>query len=520
MNLNDIDISRHIFMPLMNHIKSNDHYIAIILLLFVTLTRMLTVPASLWEWDDMLFARALQNYDLTLHAPHPPGFPVFFAMSRVVYWLLKDEYLALTTISLIFSSLLAPAIYYFYLTILKDRRIAFAGALLTCFVPNVWFYSGSARSDVVSFTIGIIGLTLIIRGLESEALLIAGCAVFGLGMGVRVTLLPVMGPIIGLIFLVRLRRRQWRPVMLALLTGIFCLLVWFIPFILNVTWEKYRLVMNEHSQYIMQNDTIFSGGRLTSRFNRYLNDIWGRSWIKVPIYLSSLLGIYILIKKDRWRDVGLLALGGLPYMAFTFILNTPANAPLYSLPFIPFFTGLAACGLIKLPDLIPRIRNWAIPTNLGFYSVLLLTILSAYWIYPVIKMRHYEVSPPIRALNYLKSTIDPDRDTICYDWMFTPFVDFYFPQMKKLPFNKCNNVRLNLNNPNMTGEGRLIGLTNVPVSGVPQVEFRWDAKEQYQKRLLRLSQGIYLSAYVSELSANPRAHSTTGAAPLPSALPH
>jgi hypothetical protein len=485
----------------MNYIKSNDRYIALILLLFVTLARLLTFPASLWEWDDILFARALQNYDLTVGAPHPPGFPVFIAMSRVAYWLLKDEYLALTTISLIFSSLLAPALYYFYLTILKDRRVAFAGSLLCCFVPNVWVYSGSARSDEVGLTIGIIGLTLIIKGLESQASLIAGCAIFGLGMGVRVTLLPVMGPTIGLIFLARLQRRQWQPVMLALLAGIFCLLVWFIPFILNVTWEKYRMVMDAQSQYVMDHDSIFSGGRLTSRFNRYLNDIWGRSWIKVPIYLFSFLGIYILIKKDRWRDAGLLALGCLPYMAFTFTLNTAANAPLYSLPFIPFFTGLAACGMIKLPDLIPRIRGWMIPTNLGLYSVLLLTILSAYWVYPVIEMRHNEVSPPIRALNYIKSNIEPGRDTICYDWMFTPYVDFYFPQIKKLPFDKCNNVRPNLINPNATGEGRLIGLTNVPVSGVPQVEFRWDAKEQYQKRLLRLSQGIYLSAYVSELSA-------------------
>jgi len=491
----------------MNHIKSNDRYIALILLLFVTLARLLSFPASLWEWDDILFARALQNYDLTTHAPHPPGFPVFFAMSRVAYWLLKDEYLALTTISLIFSSLLAPALYYFYMTIFKDRRIAFAGTLLCCFVPNVWVYSGSARSDEVGFTIGIIGLTLIIRGLESQASLIAGCAIFGLGMGVRVTLLPVMGPTIGLIFLARLQRRQWRPVMLASLAGILCLLVWFIPFILNVTWEKYRMVMDVQSQYIMRNDSIFSGGRLTSRFNRYLNDIWGRSWIKAPIYLFSFLGIYILIKKDRWRDAGLLALACLPYMAFTFILNAPANAPLYSLPFIPFFIGFAACGLIKLPDLIPGIRGRVAPTNLGFYSVLLLTILSAYWTYPVIKMRHNEVSPPIRALNYLKSNIEPDRDTICYDWMFTPYVNFYFPQVKKLPIDKCINIRPEHINPNATGEGRLIGLTNVPVSGAPQVEFSWDAKEQYQKRLLHLSQGVYLSAYVSELSANPNVDS-------------
>jgi hypothetical protein len=149
-------------------IKTNDHLIALGLFLLCIATRLIAIHASLWEWDDILFARALHKYDLTTHSPHPPGFPVFVAMARVVYWITGNEDRALTTVAFIFASLVAPALFYFYREVLKDRAIAFAGALLGSFAPLVWVYGGAGRSDGVAFTLGIIGLTLDIRGLHYQ----------------------------------------------------------------------------------------------------------------------------------------------------------------------------------------------------------------------------------------------------------------------------------------------------------------------------------------------------------------
>src|SRR5262244_410135 len=72
--------------------RTNDLGIAFGLLLLCVVTRIIAVPASLWEWDDILFARSLHKYDLIAHSPHPPGFPVFVAMTRAAYWALKDEH--------------------------------------------------------------------------------------------------------------------------------------------------------------------------------------------------------------------------------------------------------------------------------------------------------------------------------------------------------------------------------------------------------------------------------------------
>src|SRR5215468_2772331 len=69
----------------------NDVRIVTGLLILCVATRLIAVPASLWEWDDILFARALHKYDLATHSPHPPGFPILVAMARLAFWVLHDE---------------------------------------------------------------------------------------------------------------------------------------------------------------------------------------------------------------------------------------------------------------------------------------------------------------------------------------------------------------------------------------------------------------------------------------------
>ena len=44
-------------------------------------------PVSPFEWDEILFMRAMAKYDVAAHAPHPPGYPAFVALAKPVYWL-------------------------------------------------------------------------------------------------------------------------------------------------------------------------------------------------------------------------------------------------------------------------------------------------------------------------------------------------------------------------------------------------------------------------------------------------
>src|SRR5262249_20155764 len=146
--------------------------------------------------------------------------------------------------------------------------------------------------------------------------LIAGCAVFGLAMGVRVTLLPVMGPVIAMVFLARLRRREWRLVAISLAAGTICVLVWYVPLIYHVTWRVYRWVMNIHTQFAWEKDSIFANTEnsiLSYRFQRFFIDIWGARWIMVSLYLLSAIGLIALAFRRQWRAIGWMVLSFGPF---------------------------------------------------------------------------------------------------------------------------------------------------------------------------------------------------------------
>jgi len=480
--------------------QTNDIGIALGLLLLCFVTRLIAVPASLWEWDDILFAQALHRYNLVDNNPHPPGFPVFVAMTRVANWALKDDHLALATVSMIFASFLAPALFYFYREIFQDRRIAFAGALLGSFAPSVWVHSGAGRSDEVALTLGVIGLTLVIHGLQSQRSLIAGCAVFGLAMGVRVTLLPVMGPVIALVFLTRLWRREWKPVAAALAAGIIFGIVWLAPFLYYVPWNDFRYVMRTHSQFAWETDSIFAhnvNGDLSYRLRRFFIEIWGGRWIMHTIYTLSALGLIALALKRRWKAIGWMALAFLPFMTFVLILNTPLSAPLYTLPYIPLFIGLATCGLIMVPRLFGADERGRALKNLGLFLAIGLTIGVAEWTYPAIKLLHYEVSPSVRAAQYIKQKLDPKKDVLYMDEVFLPHAIYYLPGSRMVVHDYQTNLEANLINP-ISDWPPSIGLTIDPYPSEDRKDFRWTSNKRGERRLRPLSLGRYFEAYVGD----------------------
>jgi hypothetical protein len=483
-------------------ILTNDHLIALGLFLLCIATRFIAIPASLWEWDDILFARALHKFDPASHSPHPPGFPVFVAMTRAAYWVVGDEHRALTTVAFIFASLVAPALFYLYRAVLEDRRIALAGALLGSFTPNVWVHSGAGRSDGVAFTLGIIGLTLVIRGIQSQRSLIAGCAVFGLAMGVRTTLLPVMGPAIALAFLIRLRR-QWRGVIAAVAVGTICVLVWYLPMIYYLTWPAYRAALDNQSQYVLTTDTIFAEVQTLKlffyRLRRFFEHIWGTRWIMYSVYVFALTGLITLAAKRQWKTIGLMAILFLPYLIFTFILNTRLIAPLYALPYTPLFTGLAACGLIMAPRWLFHSGRWRALRNSGLFLAVCLTVVIAGWTYPAIGLLHREVSPPVRAFNHLKKILDPENDLLLYGTIFLPHASLYLPNHRKAILEESLDPGNNLI-WSLADLPRVIRLTGDPILSRSGEHFIWTSSEVGAERLLKPSTERYSGAHITEIS--------------------
>jgi hypothetical protein len=155
------------------------------------------------------------------------------------------------------------------------------------------------------------------------------------------------------------------------------------------------------------------------------------------------------------------------------------------MPYIPFFTGLAAYGIISLGDLaFPKI------SSAGLYAAALLALLAALWVWPLVKARHTELSPPIRAIQYLKQHVDPEKDTLCYTGMYWPHLRLVFPQTGRFEMEKC---------PAQSGKGKIFALTSTPLSIASSAEYHWSVNDKQRRSLIRLSLGLYMDAYVTEI---------------------
>src|SRR4051812_43614728 len=112
------------------------------------LSRFLALARSPWDWDEVQFMRGVRAYDVSLHAPHPPGYPIYIALAKLLRFVIGNDFRALQAIVVVAGIALFPIIFFLARELGFTMRTALLGATLTAFLPNVWFYGGTAMSDI------------------------------------------------------------------------------------------------------------------------------------------------------------------------------------------------------------------------------------------------------------------------------------------------------------------------------------------------------------------------------------
>src|SRR5688572_28049340 len=128
----------------------------------VAITRWPALSRTLWDWDEALFALALRDFDVRFYHPHPPGFPLFIGLAKLVPH--ADAFHALQAIAFVASLLVFPAAFFLVRALRAGTFVAIAAGLLLAFFPNVWFYGGTALSDVPSMVLSLFACALLLRG--------------------------------------------------------------------------------------------------------------------------------------------------------------------------------------------------------------------------------------------------------------------------------------------------------------------------------------------------------------------
>jgi len=475
------------------------------------LVGIVSIPRSFWEWDEILFARGLHSYDVAMHSPHPPGFPLYIFVARVAKLFGVDDKTALGLVGLAFAFLLGAAAYAVFREIFEDRRTASAAAALLLFVPPVMLYAGTPRSDVPGMAAGILVLALAFKGRTSPRALAAAGLALGLGFGVRVTILAAAAPALIGVSLIYLKRRRWKPVLASAGLAVAGVLICYLPAIGLTGLTRYREAMKAHALYTSSTDTLFGAGvnRLVSyRLSRFFGDVWGEPRAAKFILLLAALGLAVLIIRRRGKSIGLLALAFLPILVFTVLYMTPLAAPLYALPYLPMFAALVAAALV--PPLRPGAPSGrlALLRPVGWALTVFLLVLSAAWMAPILKMRRGQDSPIWTAVQRILETRDPQKMDLYYDRVYLPFVRYNFGAYNCIPFQKKVSRAFNLLDPEANTRPAFT-ISPWPMEGPLGEHFAW-SDPVAAERLSRLSLGRFADVYVTDLEARQKIFRGTG----------
>src|SRR2546430_14919178 len=67
----------------------------------VLVSRILTAPRTPWENDEFLFAEAVRRFDPSLYHPHPPGYPLYVLLGKIVNAAIGDPWRALVVLGIL-----------------------------------------------------------------------------------------------------------------------------------------------------------------------------------------------------------------------------------------------------------------------------------------------------------------------------------------------------------------------------------------------------------------------------------
>jgi hypothetical protein len=353
----------------------------------VAVTRWLAMARTPWDSDEGLFLSALRHYDVTAHHPHPPGFPLFIGAAKLFTLAGVPDFRALQILSFAAAVAIVPAMLFLGRELGASARVSIIAATFLAFFPNVWFFGGTAFSDVASMTLSIVAVALLLRGS-----VLSGAIVLGIAIGFRPqTLLIAAVPV-----LILLSRAGWkRALVFAAIVIAIVAVSYGTAAHLSGGWERYRTSLAEHEQYIAGHDSFRAPLRppMWELFDNFFLRPYDAPLINAIVSaLVAISGVVTLIRRRRPMLLLLAAFG--PFCIAAWALLDRFSTSRFSIGYAPLIAFLAADGLDLLLARWPRVERFAAAA---------IAALMIVWSWPAIEVVHRTVSPPFAAAEWLRS---------------------------------------------------------------------------------------------------------------------
>jgi hypothetical protein len=400
---------------------TNQRRVLALLTIVVSVSRIWGRALSPWDWDEMLFTMALDDFDVPNHHPHPPGFPLFIATAKLVRALGVSHFCSLQTLALISGLLLVPAMYFFCRELRMTADVSIAATAFFAFLPNVWFFGETAFSDVPSIVLVVIACALLLGGCRSSGSFIAGAILLGVAAGYRPQNLTIgfVPAVIATWYHVRARRIA---LVVAAVVGGLAVVVAAYGFAAWASggWKPFREAVAAHQVYISSVDSFRNPNRPPLR--ALVDDFFVRPFrgpvVNIPLTLFAVISFGAAFVKRRWPV--LIAIGAFgPFAIAAWLVLDHMSASRFSIGYMPLLAVLAADGVSVSSSLAGRAQRTA-----AYAMSLAVVMAMIFWVMPAINVPRSHTSPPMQAVRWVEGNV-PSGAVLYVDGGMGPFAEFY-----------------------------------------------------------------------------------------------
>ncbi|HEX2061106.1 MAG TPA: hypothetical protein VHK90_10220, partial [Thermoanaerobaculia bacterium] len=380
------------------------------------MTRFVALSKGPWDWDEVLFCLAIRDYDVSAHWPHPPGFPLYIAMGKIARLFAPSDFTALQTVNVLAGMAVLPVMYW----LARSLRFGFAPALtaatIFAFLPNVWFFGGTAFSDVPAMVLFLAAIAAYCSAGTNARRYALASVLFGAALLFRPqnALVAVFPWTIATVRFAR--ARQWRPIIAGSLIVAAIVLLGYGTAAWLSGFESYIDAVRGHSIYVRNADTAANPTRPSLlEVLRIQLDPYHAGKVSILVNVLALIGI---LRGPRGSVVEIL-LTYLPFYLFAALVVNPLGSSRFSLNYIAGIVLLATLGMYVIADLLPRAR-YAI-------AIALTAVIAGrfvYWVLPAFENPRSTHAPPTQAAMWVAQNV-PKSKPVFMDESIWPWSLYY-----------------------------------------------------------------------------------------------
>jgi hypothetical protein len=389
--------------------------IALVALAVYGLLLVVFRPATPFEWDELLFIRALDRYDVHAHAPHPPGYPVFVAAAQLVAQVTGTGGFAFQAVAILSAVVAVGLVGVLLRRWGADRAAAVAGAGTLAATPAFAFHANAGLSDVPAIAAALAAVWLGALAWERPRLAVAAGAAAAACLGIRPQMALVLVVPAAVLGLRLLRQKHLRELALAAGALVAVSAACWLPAILLTGPARFAEALAGQRGWIAFVDVNLALPRAPwgAALGAWLVRPFGSPWLAATAWTLVVIGAVRWWRAGRAALVAAAAASALLYLGVSAFTLNYTVAVRYGLPMLPVVAILAA-GTV-----LPGTEGTRRPSPAIVAAWCVAALL---WMAPVLQLRR-QPAPVWSGLTWIAEHADPKVATVVLDGAFMPHAE-------------------------------------------------------------------------------------------------